>query len=993
MRKLQLALLAVLLFTAHSVWSQTKTVSGRVTGPDNSPVPNATISIKGKGVAIANLNGEFSASVPADAKTLQVSAIGFETIEVSITSAPLSIGLKSEESSLISEVVVTGYTTVQRKKFAGATANISPAEVKRQPFASFDQALQGQAAGISVAANSGQPGANAIVRIRGNGSISGGNVPLYILDGIEINAADFSTMNQGDFERIEVLKDAVATAMYGSRGANGVIVITSRRGRAGQMQFNYDGQIGFSKLPKDRLVVMNSSEKIDYELQRGNPYGWTTTQADSLRKVDFNWQDALFRTGMTRQHMLSASGGTQASRFFASISYLDQEGIVRTTGLKRYTARVNVDNTIKNWRFGLNLQAGFSKIKQTSEGNTVLSTPLNAIRWANPYERDIDPRTGDYQETGLPGSPGGLTSGQPNPAMELFLDYNYTTQIKAIGTSYIEFHFPFVKGLSARTNWGVDYTQNEAVTFNHPRTAGAQARAGSLTRATGNNFRYTGTTSVNYKKSIDKHDIEAGLFTEVVKNEARSYGYTGYGFTNGFINETGITPGSAAVPNYIPAVSGGGTENGILSYFGIFNYGYNSKYYVTLVGRRDGSSRYGVNNRFANFGSAGFTWSIINESFMKGMGFFDDLRLRASIGTNGNNITAAGDYPIPQFARSSYAGVSGWANSTPGNLDYRWETNRTINFGLDFSILNRRLGGTIELYDRKTKDLFYDIGIDPSISGFSTIPSNFGSLRNRGIEFTLRGEVFRTKDFNWTITGNITYNQNRITELVSDSLVSGLTILKEGKPLNTLYLVEYAGVNPTNGNAQYVNKNDKSVTMVYSANYKNYFGTTDAPWFGGITSSWSFKGFDLSAQLNFFLERVQYNNDKNNLTNPTYYFDNMHVEVLNEWKTAGQITNVPRPSSSTLGGTAPANPYQSQTTRFLEDASFWRLRNVTLGYNFPAALLSKIKIRSARIFVQGQNWWTKTDFQSFDPETTGTSLTGAQYPALVQTTVGLSIGF
>ncbi|RXK60367.1 SusC/RagA family TonB-linked outer membrane protein [Lacibacter luteus] len=989
MRKL-LALTIVLLLSFCQVWAQTKEVKGKVVdGRDGTPVAGATITANGRSVGVTSAAGEFSINVSAATKKLVFSSIGFNDLEVTITGETLNVSMTAGESKAISEVVVTGYTTLQRKKFAGATANVAPAEVRKQPFGSFDQALQGQAAGISVAANSGQPGANAVVRIRGNGSINGGNVPLYIMDGIEITAADFATINQGDFERVEVLKDAVATAQYGSRGANGVIVISTRKGRAGQIQLNYDAQLGFSNLPKDRLVLMNSKEKIDYELQRGNPYQWTTAQADSLRKVNFSWRDALFRTGVTQQHQISASGGSTNSRFFASLSYMDQEGIVKTTGLKRYTARINVDNTIKNFRFGMNMQVGFSRITATGEGNTTLSTPLNAIRWSNPYERDYNPLTGDFQQFG---GAGYLTSGQPNGAMELYLDYNYSNQLKGIATSYLEYNFPFLKGLTARTNWGVDYSNVESAAFNDPRTAGAQARNGSLGRSSGYNFRYTGTTSLNYKETFGKHEVEGGLFTEVVKNQSRSFGFTAYGFTNGFRNEAGITQGSTANANYIPAVSGSGTRNGILSYFGIFNYGYDEKYYVTLVGRRDGSSRFGVNNRFANFGSAGITWSVTNEDFMKDVNFLDDLRLRASIGTNGNNNTAAGDFVTPQFGAVSYGGVSGWAPSSAGNLNYRWETNRTINFGVDFAILKRRLSGTVELYDRKTTDLFASDFIDPQNSGFGSIQSNFGSLRNRGIEITLRGEVFNSKDFNWTITGNITYNQNRIIDLIQDSVVTGVTILKEGKPLNTLYLVEYAGVNPANGNAQYVNKFDKSVTMAYSASYRNYFGTTDAPWFGGITSSWSYKGFDLSAQLNFFLDRVQYNNDKNNLTNPTYFYDNMHVEVLKEWRQPGDITNVPRPSSgaTTLG---PSNPYQSQTTRFLEDASFWRLRNVTLGYTFDSKLLAKAKIRTARLFVQGQNWWTATKFQSFDPETTGTSLVGAQYPALIQTTIGLSIGF
>jgi TonB-linked SusC/RagA family outer membrane protein len=986
------AVLTMLFLTLSAAIAQTKQVTGRVTDGSNAPISGAVISAGNKAAGTTAADGRFAVSVPSSTTTIRISSIGFEDKDVTLTGTDLSVSLTAGDVSHLNEVVVTGYSTIQRKKFAGSTVNISPKEVGKQPFGSFDQALQGQGAGISVAANSGQPGANAVVRIRGNGSINGGNVPLYIMDGIEITAADFATLNQGDFERVEVLKDAVATAMYGSRGANGVIVISTRRGRAGQLQLNYDVQVGSSRLPEDRLLVMNSDQKITYELMRGNVYGWTSAEQDSLRKVNFNWTDALFQTGMTQQHMISASGGNANSRLYSSISYMNQEGIVQTTGLKRLTARINVDNSVKNWRFGLSVQAGFSKMKQTGEANTTLSTPLNAIRWSNPYERDIDPSTGDYQQFG---GPGYLTSGQPNGAMELFLDYNYLNQLKTIGTAYLEFHFPFLSGLSARTNWGIDYNNNEQVTFNDPRTAGAQARNGALTRSTSWRFRYTGTTSLNYKQTFGKHEVEGGLFTEVVKTSERNYGYTGYGFTNGFTNEAGITAGSTTNANYIPAVNGNGSEYGILSYFGIFNYGYDSKYYVTLVGRRDGSSRFGVNNRFANFGSVGFTWAATQESFLANS-FLDDLRLRASIGTNGNNNTSAGDYPIPQFGRSTYAGISGWSPTSPGNLDYRWETNRTINFGLDFAVLKRRLSGTIDLYERTTTDLFYQFPIDPSSSGFTSVPSNFGSMTNRGIELMLRGEIVKTKDFNWTLSANITYNQNRILDLPTDSVVSATTILKEGRPLNTLYLVEYAGVDPATGNALYRNKTSKATTPAFTVQDKVYWGTTDAPWFGGITSSWSYKGFDLSAQLNFFLDRVQYNNDKNNITNPTYFFDNMHVDVLREWQKAGDITDVPRPSSGTNNGTgtaAPANPYQTATTRFLEDASFWRLRNVTLGYTFPMSILSKAGLRSARIFVQGQNWWTSTKFQSFDPETTGTSLVGAQYPALIQTTIGLNVGF
>jgi TonB-linked SusC/RagA family outer membrane protein len=991
MRKLYGLLMGLaLLCCAVPAWAQTKEVTGKVTDEkDGSPLAGVTVRVKGGTASTTTLpDGTFRISVPESATALVFTYIGYSEVEQPVSSLMNVTMLPADRT--LNEVVVTGYTTIQRKKFSGASAAAPIADVRTQPFGSFDQALQGNVAGVSVVANSGQPGANAIVRIRGNGSINGGNVPLYIMDGIEITAADFASLNQGDFERVEILKDATATALYGSRGANGVIVITTRRGRAGQLTFNYDGQVGFSKLPEDRLVVMNSRQKIDYELQRGNPYGWTDAEADSLRNVNFSWKDALFQTGVTHQHMISASGGTNATRVFGSLSYMDQEGVLKTTGMKRYTARLNMDNNVKNWRFGLNLQGGYSKIVATSEGDTYLSSPLNAIRWSNPYERDIDPRTGDYQETGGAGT-GQLTSGQPNGAMELFLNYNWSLQLKGVGVAYIEYHFPFLEGLTAKTNWGIDYVQNENAGFTSPRTSVGVARDGILTRSMNRNLRYTGTTSLNYKKVFGKHDIDVGLFTEVVKNNSRAFGFTGYGFTNGFTNEAGITPGSASNPNYIPAVSGSGSQSGILSYFAVANYGYDDKYYITLVGRRDGSSRFGVNNRFANFGSVGVTWVMSDESFLQTVEWLSDLRLRASYGTNGNNNTALGDFgAIPQFARSSYAGSNGWAPSTPGNLLYRWETNRTFDVGIDFAILNNRISGTIDFYDRETKNLFYNQNVSLT-TGFATIAGNDGTLRNRGIEVALRGDVIRTRDFRWTIEGNVTYNQNKIVYLPTDSVVSGVTILAIGKPLGSLYLVEYAGVNAANGNALYYtldeNKNRGDVTQTYSAAYRRIWGTSVAPWFGGISTTISFKGFDLSAQLNFFLDRVVFNNDRSNVTNPSYFFDNMSVELLREWKQPGDVTDVPRPTTS--GG----NSFQSGTTRFMEDGSFWRLRNITLGYTLPSELLRKTGLRTARVFFQGQNWWTETKFKSFDPEYSGASLTGAQYPALVQTTAGISIGF
>lgn len=972
--------LFILLFIATSAMAQNRTITGTVTSKDDGlPMPGVSVKVKGTNIFTSTgANGKFTIAVPTSATALEISSIGFASQTITIGASDIVNVALIFSAQELGEVVITGYGTVSKRSFAGATANISSGDVAKQTYGSFDQALQGAATGVTVVANGGQPGQQAVVRIRGNGSINGVNTPLYILDGIEISAADFQTMNQADFESIEVLKDAVSTGIYGSRGANGVFVISSKRGRAGQVQINYDVQIGQSTMPEDRLIVMNSEQKINYEVQRGNPYGWSVAERDSLKKINFNWRDALFQTAQTQQHQISANGGSEGSKFYASLSYLNQEGIVQTTGLKRYIARANVDNTVNNFKFGLGVQGGFSDRRNTGEANTFLSSPLNAIRWSNPYEVDYLP-DGSFNESGGAGT-GQLGSGQPNGAMELFLNYNYNKQLKGIATTYLEYHFPAVKGLFLRTNWGIDYTQNENATFTDPRTSTGIARQGILNRGMDRNFRYTGTTSANYRNVFGKHEINGGIFGELIKNDFRSFGFTGYGFTNGFTNEAGITPGTATTPNYIPAVSGNGNQYGLMSLFATANYGYDGKYFINLVGRRDGSSRFGLNSKWANFGSVGLVWLASEEEFIKKFTFINNLKFRASYGSTGNNGAAL--YPIPQFGRTAYAGSGAWSPNVAGNPLLSWEINTTTNIGVDFAVLKNRLNGTIEWYNRNTTDQFYNLPVDASGGGFTSIQSNFGSLRNRGVEIALNGDVIRSSSFTWNLGANVSYNRNEITELPQNNVISGVTILSEGSPVNTLFLVPYAGVDPVTGNAQY-RKLDGSITQAFNVADKIKFGTSDAPWFGGLSTRVEFKGFDLSAQVNFFLGREMFNNDLNNLINPTYYWDNLHISMLNEWTSTNTITDVPRPG----------NAFQAQTSRLIDDASFWRLRNVTLGYNFRPALLKSIKIRSARVFVQGQNLWTSTKFRGFDPEATGTSLTGAQYPSLVQATFGLNIGF
>ncbi|MBA4141347.1 MAG: SusC/RagA family TonB-linked outer membrane protein, partial [Segetibacter sp.] len=522
MRKFKWFMLFGILLVLQSVFAQTR-ITGKVIGEkDAAPIAGATVSVKNsKTSTITAPDGSFTLSAPANAR-LVITYVGYNPIEASASSSPFVVSL-TESTASLSEVIITGYRTGSRRDFVGSASTIKSDRIRTVPIGSFDQALQGQVPGILVQAQSGQPGAAASVLIRGKGSILGSNTPLYVLDGIEITAGDFSTLNPSDFETLSVLKDASATSVYGSRGANGVIVITSKKGKSGAPRFTYDVQYGNSTQPKNRLRVMNSNQKLDYELANGNPAGWTPAEVDSLRKVDTNWEDVFFRTGQTKNHVLSASGGAGKTTYFLSGSIFDQTGTVQNTGLKRYTGRANIETSAGDFNFGTNLTFGYSDFNNTSENNSGISTPLNAIRWLNPFETVYD-KNGNFSA---------IRSGQPNALQELLLNNNLRQQYKGVGNIYIGYNAPFLKGLSFRTNWGGDLRVNETTAYTDPTTATGRAQTGgkgSFGHGSDRVFRYTGTTSATYSTDFGSdHTLSVALFNEIVKSKGRTFAFTGYG--------------------------------------------------------------------------------------------------------------------------------------------------------------------------------------------------------------------------------------------------------------------------------------------------------------------------------------------------------------------------------------------------------------------------------------------------------------------------------
>ena len=964
-------------------YAQSRTVTGTVTEKASGMgLPGVSVLVKGTTVgASTDANGSYSVSVPENVNlnnaTLVFRFIGMNVQEEVIGDRRTINVALTPNTKQLSEVVITGYTTQTQRETVGSVATVKSQEIKQVPVGSFDQALQGRATGILVQANSGQPGAPANVVIRGKGSILGSNEPLYVMDGVQISANDFATLNPADFESLTILKDASATSIYGSRGANGVVVITTRKGLAGKTRISYDGQYGFSRAPENRLKVMNTAEKLEYELANGNPFGWTAADLERLRKVDTNWEDVFFKTGHTRNHTLSAAGGSEKTTYFLSGSMFDQTGTVPNTGLERFTGRANVESKAGEFTFGVNSTFGVSDFTNTGEANTSIAAPLNAIRWSNPYETPYD-ENGNYTQ---------LASGQPNGLQELLENNNLRKQLKGVGNFYVGYDAPFLKGLTLRTNWGADFTSNESAIYINPTTFTGQfstGGSGSYGRGYNRTFRYTGTTSATYNTKFgEDHSLTVALFNEIVNQKFRGFSFTGYGLGGAFQNEAGITPGNAT-NGFIPAVGGFGTENALLSYFTNVNYGFRDRYFLTVGARRDGSSRFGADRRFANFASVGLSWIVIDEPFMSGLtDIFSDMKFKVSYGSAGNQALTDDFRSRELFGRSVYNGVSGLSQIQLANPVLQWERKTTFNTGLEFAAFNGRIRSTVEFYNSITSDLFLNRQLSRT-TGYESLLSNVGELQNRGIELSLDGDIIQAGDFTWSANVSLTRNQNKVLSLVGDQqeIVNGIYINRVGEPMNSLYLVRYAGVNPDNGNAQYLNK-DGEVTEVYNPNDRVIVGTAETPFFGGFGTALKYKGFEVNSFFSFVTGNKLFNNDRVNVENPLYLWDNLSADLLNEWRKPGDITNIPSPN----------NPFRSGTTRFVEDGDFLRLRNLTVSYTLPKQLIGATGLNTVRLFAQGQNLVTWTDFRGFDPEISTGTLVGAQYPALRTVTFGLNLGF
>ena len=1022
MRKL-LSLAVAHLLLATTLLAQERTISGKVTDENGNAISNASVLVKGTKVGgVTKPDGTFSLRVPTGSQELEISFVGFETqtLQLSADVSNYSVILTSS-AGVIDAVVLTGYIRVKRSQYAGAATKISKEKINYVPNASIDQILQGKAPGLLVTAGSGQPGAAARVQIRGASSITGGNAPLYVVDGMPVENGVFQSLNPNDFESVDVLKDAVATAQYGNRGSNGVIVITTKRGRPGKMTISYTGQYGITQAGKQKFDMMNSTELLSFEEILGksvnnNLPGWLYSRSnpanaglpstvlsqydrilDSLRGINTDWKDIFMEDGKFQSHDLNLSGGTAATRYFLSTGYYDEEGIGLRSNLKRYTLRANIDSKVDKVTVSFSASGGYTRRNFIeSENGVALANPFAATYLALPYQLLYNPAT-NYVDTG-----GGKTG--PNAYDRVVnATTNLSDQIKLL--SSLNLTYDITKNFYVGGFAGIDFRNTTSERSVYPGTYAANHSAfptgpnqdaggnplypgrGSYTNGYTSFLQYIARAIAGFKKVInDVHDIDVQLISEYTREKEKSFAFTGYGINPALLNTpVGITPGTTGNA-LIPVTNGGKTGRSLYAGMLLGRYTFDNKYTLNASVRRDASSQLPEEKRWVTFYAAGITWNVLKEKFATDWDWINDLRVRLSYGksANADGFTFGNFGYLATYAGDTYAGEQTIVPENAGNPDVGWEKIKTLNLGVDFGFLKNRIYGSLELYDKLLTDGIVTQKL-PAESGFFEQPVNAAKVQNKGVELAITGDVIRTKKITWSLGGNVAYNKNKIKSLGQvNEFEQGTEIERVGLPIGSHYIVKWGGVDAATGTPLYYRK-DGTLTNVYSDDDRVAdFGTYNAPWIGSFNTALHAYNFTLEALFTFQQGFSRFNNQDFFQLNHAFAIQgfNLRSEMLTMWQKPGDVTNIQAPI------------YQRQfTSKDIQDASFTRFRSLTLAYNFPEKLLAKTKsITAARVYVQGQNLYTWTNWVGFDPEDDD-NIAQYEYPTPRIFNVGVTITF
>ncbi|MDQ0636847.1 TonB-linked SusC/RagA family outer membrane protein [Pedobacter sp. W3I1] len=1013
MKKL-LQSLFVLMFIAVSAMAQNRTITGTVTSKgDGQPIPGVSVKLVGaQGAAVTGADGQYTIKVTSDVKTLLFSSIGYAAKTVSIGGSNVLNITLDDDSKLLEEVVVTGFGLRQAKKdVTGSTSTISGKDIENMPVQSVDRAMQGKLAGVQVTSTSGIPGAAINVRIRGIGSINAGNSPLYVVDGVQVNSGDFtssttsanalSALNPDDIESLTVLKDASAAAIYGASGANGVVIITTKRGKNGKTQINVSSYIGYNDfISKPKLL--NSPQWIQLSLEAyANRYGATSTQYTSFYNTyvtpfgsidnvpTYDWLDAVSQKGRTQNYDVNARGGNEKTQFYLGGNYSTQKGQVIGTDFSRGSIKVNLDHKATD-RLDFSTSMNLSTITQnTTSGAGAFANISRTAQLQSPNNAIYNP-DGSYN-TNLPGAYDSY-----NVLQIASINLQKATTNQFTGSGFAK--YKIFNDLNFRSSYGVDYLEIVENTFNDPRFGDGRSVNGSASAGNTRNTNFQTDQTLNYTKTFaGVHNLNV-IVGFNYRSEVRTYslaasqGFPSYQFTQ---VSSGSTP---------TTTTGSYTTFRTAGYFAKADYNYMSKYYLSGTVRYDGSSRFGNEHTFGWFPAGAVSYRISQEDFMKDVSFISDLKLRASYGTTGNQAIGnfdsralyakSGDY-VTSGTGSTLG--SGLAPSNLANPLLAWERATTLDVALEFNLFKDRISGTIGYYNKINSNLLLDQPL-PLTSGFSTIRQNVGKMRNRGFEFELSTLNIKTDNFSWRTDANIALNRNKILALLDgQTLLGGNFGIAVDRPINSVYTYTSAGVNPADGRAMWYDGNGNITYTQNPSTDRSYIGDLNPKYTGGLTNTINYKGISLSAFFQFSYGNLVLNQDK-------FFFErsgstvdrNQYVSNLDRWTTPGQFTGIPKPyfggTVLNIGGINHSSSYAT-SDRFYEDGSYIRLKTISLGYDLPKQWLSSLKLRSVRVYAQGLNLWTITKYQGVDPEFVNTSGDFGQYPQFKNYTVGINVGF
>ncbi len=959
-----LLLFFVLITSAHaqSVITGNVKAKGDILGKTG-----VNVKVKGhENSTYTDLQGDFSITLPQGATTLIFVLDGFQTQEIIVGNrAVIDVEMNDSSNSTTNEGIITGYGTLDKNSNTGSTASIDATKLAQQPVVTLEQANQGRASGVLVQNSGGQLGAAASVLIRGGSSLTASNQPLYVVDGIPLTSGNQSDLNPNNVESIEVLKDASAIAIYGSRAANGVIVITTKNGDQGKVKFDADYQFGLSTVPRkldisspveNRILAIEFfARTVGLDISRaqlealeqsngvsGGPAGFSfPTEVLDVLSNNTDWQDEIFRTALTNKANVSASGGTKNFKYFGGLSYQNQEGIVIGNDFERFNAQANLTGHLSN---KVSVSLNLSYAKSTSNllpDDADLGNPLQAI--VIPSAIGFDP-SNSFRLIG---------STDYNPLTEI--NFSEFVEDANVGIASLGLDYTITDNLSFNFDAGVDVLDQRTERRQGPETLDGVPNGFSRLSEV-DVFNYIFNANFNYERKISDHSNLA-----VVLGVAYQSSTTDFKFRSAQVNSITELEGINSEVNGFtnnPVPSAGSK---LASLFGRINYGINDKYIFQFTGRYDGSSRFGPSNQYGFFPAISGAWNISNEEFFSNVNAFSFLKLKASFGYIGN--TPSQDFlSTTNYFIVNRLGEQGIRAENIANEDIKWEVTEQFDIGLDFGILKDRISGSINYYQKNTSDLLFLRPISPT-SGVPSVIDNFATLTSNGVEFNVTSENVNQGVFKWSTSFNIATNNSTIDNLRGNRVVLPPSAFIEGESPGVFFLPRYIGVDPSNGRAIYDNGNGGTTTSYDDAlsNGRQVIGDPNPDFFGGLDNTLSYKNFELNFLFQFVGGVDIYNQTAELFANSGFRQLGQRADQANRWYSPGDNAQFPVLDPANNDNTRPSS-------RFLEDGSYIRLNNLTLSYNLPAPVLSSLNLRSLSFYIGGQNLFTITDYSGYDPD-------------------------